>query len=413
VPLIRRALEAEIRDIIAVNKAAVLLGPRQAGKSTLAGMLRDAGLFRSFVTLDESQVFTAAQDDPDGFVATLDRPAVIDEVQRVPELLLAVKALVDRHEDRGQFLLTGSANLLTRRGVADALPGRVEYAHLWPLTQSEIHGRPGTLLDRLFAADPPPMSDQPVGIGAYADAIARGGFPDAYHRSDRRRFGYFQTYVETLVASDLADVLAPQADPSIALRLLRLLAVRSGEVAVLESFARDLAVSRSTVARYLDVLEQLFLVHAVRPWSRNLGHRQIKSPKLMLTDSGLLCGMTNATADTLVTDGGVRGRVLETFVFQELQRQAGWAGTMISGLHYYRDRDQREVDVVVEAADGRIVAIETKAAATVRRTDTAGLRFLRDRVGDGFAGGAVLYTGSTTVPLDDRLWAVPVSGLWA
>lgn len=412
-PLIRRALEDEVRDIVAANKAAVLLGPRQAGKSTLAGMLRDAGLFRSSVTLDDGQNYRAARDDPDGFVAGLQRPAIIDEVQRVPELMLAIKAAVDRSDDRGQFLLTGSANLLTRRGVADALPGRVEYARLWPLTQSEIHGTTGTFIDRLFTADPPQLSEQPVGTAAYADAIVRGGFPDAYHRSDRRRFGYFETYVDTLIARDLEDVLAPQADPATALRLLRLLATRSGELLVVESLARDLEVSSKTVSRYLDVLEQLFLVSSLRPWSRNLGHRQVKSPKLLLNDSGLLCALTNATADTLATNGGIRGRAVETFVFQELMRQAGWASTMLGGLYCYRDRDQREVDLVIEAADGRVVAVEAKAAATVNRSDTAGLRFLRDRVGDAFVGGVVAYTGSTTVPLDDRLWAVPLAGLWA
>lgn len=410
--LVRRAIEAEVREILAANKAAVLLGPRQAGKSTLAGMLRDAGLFQSLVTLDDAQVLAAAQADPDGFVASLSRPAVIDEVQRVPALMLAVKAAVDRSDDRGQFLLTGSANLLTRRGVADALPGRVEYIRLWPLAQSELRGRDGTLVDRLFAGDPPRLSEQPVGIPAYADVITRGGFPDAHQRSDRRRIGYFESYVDTLVARDLADALPAQADPATALRLLRILAARSGELLVLESIARDLGTSRSTVSRYLDVLEQLFLVQSLRPWSRNVGQRQVKSPKLLLTDTGLLCALTAATASTLVAQPGPRGRAVETFAFQELLRQSGWASTIVGGLYGYRDRDQREVDLVLEATDGRVVGVEAKAAATAARADVAALRHLRDRLGDAFVCGVVLYTGSATVPLDERIWALPLSALW-
>lgn len=401
-----------MRDIVAANKAAVLLGPRQSGKSTLAKSLLDGGLFSSMVTLDDSQTFAAAREDPDGFIAGLLRPAIIDEVQRVPELMLAVKAAVDRSDDRGQFLLTGSANLLTRRGVADALPGRVEYARLWPFSQSEIVGRRDTLIDQLFAGDPPRLSAQPVGIPAYADPIARGGFPDAYHRSDRRRFGYFQTYVDTLIARDLDDTLAPQAHAATALQLLRVLAARSGEFSNLEALARDLQASRTTVSRYLDALEQLFLVHALRPWSRNLGHRQVKRPKLFLTDSGLLCSLTNATGQTLISSPGDRGRAVETFVVQELLRQAGWAQTMLHGLYTYRDQNQREVDVVIEAADGRVVAIEIKSAASIARSDTAGLRFLREQLGDQFVGGVVVHTGSATVSLGERLWALPLSALW-
>jgi predicted AAA+ superfamily ATPase len=412
VPLIGRALEDEVRDIVATNKAAVLLGPRQSGKSTLAKMLRDSGLFASMVTLDDRQVLIAARDDPDGFLASLTRPAVIDEIQRVPELMLAIKAVVDRSDDRGQFLLTGSANLLTRRGIADALPGRVEYTRLWPFSQSELEGTPTTLIDQLFSGSPPKLSEQPVGIADYAERIVRGGFPDAYHRSDRRRFGYFQTYVDTLIARDLDDTLAPQADAATALRLLRVLATRSGEFSNLEALARDMQVSRTTVSRYLDALEQLFLAHPLPPWSRNLGHRQVKRPKLYVTDSGLLCALSSATAETLVANPGERGRAVETFAVQELLRQSGWARTMLNGLYTYRDQNQREVDVVIEAADGRIVAVEVKSAASTARSDTTGLRFLRDQLGDQFVAGVVLHTGSTTVPIGERLWAVPLSALW-
>ncbi|HST43407.1 MAG TPA: ATP-binding protein [Conexibacter sp.] len=411
--LIERALTPSLREVLDDTRVAAILGPRQAGKSTLARTLLDGDRFRSYVTLDDQAVRDEAVADPDGFVAALRRPAIIDEIQRAPNLMLAIKIVVDEDPRPGQFLITGSANLLTQRGVADALPGRAEYLRLWPLAQSELTGSATTLIDRLFAVDPPLLYDQSPGLVAYADTIARGGFPDAHQRTAARRQGYFQSYVETLLGRDLRDVAAPQLQTESVPRLLRLLAARSSELANFDSLARDLQYNPKTARDHTALLEQLFLVHRLRPWSGNLSQREVKSPKLFLTDSGMLCALIGATSERLVRDGALGGRATETFAVNELLRQAGWCEQFLSGLWFYRDRDGREVDVVIETTDGRVVGVEIKAAASIGSSDTLGLRFLRERLGERFVAGAVLYTGRTTLPLGDRLWALPLSALWS
>jgi predicted AAA+ superfamily ATPase len=408
-----RALSPQLHEILDDTRVTVILGPRQAGKSTLARTLLDEGRLETYVTLDDQAVRGQANADPEGFVAALERPVVIDEIQRAPALMLAIKTVVDRDPRPGQFVITGSANLLTQRGVADALPGRAEYLRLWPFAQSELRSADGTLIDRLFAGDPPRLYDQSPGLVAYADKIARGGFPDAHHRNNTRRQAYFRAYVDTLLGRDLRDIAAPQVDTSTIPQLLRVLATRSGDLASFESLARDLQVNPRTARGHTGLLEQLFLVHQLRPWSRNISQREVKTPKILITDSGLLCALVGATADRLVADAAVAGKAVETFAFNELLRQSGWSEQSLNGLFFYRDRNGREVDVVAEATDGRVIGFEVKTAASVSASDSLGLRFLRDQVGERFVGGAVLYTGSTTLPLGDRVWAIPLAGLWS
>lgn len=412
--LVSRAIRPHLEEILADTRVAAILGPRQSGKSTLARALIDEGRLDSYVTLDDQATRTLALGDPDGFVAGLRRPVVIDEIQRAPALMLAIKVVVDRDLRPGQFVITGSANLLTQRGVADALPGRAEYLRLWPFAQSELRGSGDmTLIDQLFMLDPPRLYEQDPGLVAYADTIVRGGFPDAHHRSDTRRQAYFRGYVETLLGRDLQDVAAPQADTSTIPRLLRVLASRSGDLTSFESIARDLQINPRTARAHTGLLEQLFLVQRLQPWSRNLSQREIKTPKVYLTDSGLLCSLAGATAARLMADSTLAGKAVETFAVNELVRQAGWSEEPLAGIYFYRDRDNHEVDVVVEAADGRVLGFEIKAAASLAAADTLGLRYLRAQLGDRFVAGAVLYTGRTTLSLSDRIWAIPLSGLWS
>jgi predicted AAA+ superfamily ATPase len=407
--LIPRGLADVVTDAMSSARGVALLGPRQAGKSTLARMLTRTGLPAQYMTLDDGGVRAAANADPEGFVAALGRRTVIDEVQRAPDLLLAIKSRLDRDRTPGQFLLTGSANLRRIPTVADALPGRLDYLTLWPFTQGEIAGRREDVLERLFAGDVPALDEVPAGRGEYADMLLAGGFPDALTRSAAARVRFFDSYVSSIVDRDVADA-ARVNDPASVATVLRLVAARSGSLARYETLGRDAGVDGKTVKSHLDVLERLFLIRIRRPWHVNLGQRQVKAPKLYISDPGLLAGLIGADRRRILEDGGLAGSLMETFVATELERQASWSAQPLSFWHY-RDGD-REVDTVVEHPSGDIVGIEVKASATVRRQDFNGLAHVRDRVGRRLRAGIVVYAGQRTLPFGDRLWALPVSGLW-
>ena len=407
--LIDRGLADTVVEAMEDARVVAMLGPRQAGKSTLARMLADRRLPADYVTLDETPARSLASADPQGFVAGLGRRTVIDEVQRAPELLLAIKSRVDRDPTPGQFLLTGSANLRRIPTVADALPGRVDYLTLWPLTQGEILGRPESLLARLFAGEMPRVSNAPVGRHRYSEMLLAGGFPEPRTRAGVPRSRFFESYLTSIVDRDVADASRVH-DPTAVGTLLRLLAARSGSLARYDALARDAGVDGKTAKAYLDVLERLFLIRIRRPWHVNLGQRQVKAPKLYLSDTGLLAALVGADSNRVRGDDGFAGSIFETFVATELERQASWSSEPLSFWHYREG--EREVDVIVERPSGEIVGIEVKASATVRAHDFRGLVHLRERVGRRLVCGVVLYAGERSLPFGDRLSAVPLQALW-
>lgn len=411
VGLISRHVRSQVLEALRESRAVALLGARQVGKSTLVRELSDSEYRARLIDLDDEAVANAAREDPRGFLAEIDGPAIIDEIQRVPALLLAIKQRLDSDPSRGQFLITGSANILTLPTVADALPGRVRYINLWPFSQGELLGHRETFIDRLFDGSPPRLSGLPVGRGVLAPAILAGGYPESQGLSARGRQQFFSSYISSLIGRDLRDI-ASVRDLERVERLLHVLAARSGSLASFHGMARDLGVDASTARSDTSILESLFLVRRLKPWFTNLGSRQIKTAKLYVVDSGVLSFMLGAGERRFAEDGEVAGALLETFVAMELLRQSDWSDEPLAMFHY-RDKEQREVDVVLERNTGEVVCVEVKAAATATGRDFAGLRHLRDRLGARFKAGVLLYTGSETLPFGERLSAVPVSGLWS
>lgn len=410
--LIPRHIRPVVLEALRDNRVVCVVGARQVGKSTLVRDIAATDHLAGVRTLDDHATRAAALEDPTGFVRALGRPVVIDEVQRAPDLLLAIKQLVDEEPtQRGQFLLTGSADVMTLPTVADALPGRVGYVPLWPFSQGELLARRESFLSVLFDGAPLPAGDAPIGRGAYVERIVAGGFPDALRRSPRSRALFFDDYVASLLTRDVDEISGVRDHDAIA-RLLRVLATRSGGLVDHAGLSRDLGISDKTVKSYTAVLERLFLVRRLEPWSANEGQRAIKTPRIHVTDTGLLAYLLRADANSVVNDGDLAGRCFETFVVNEVLRQAGWASDLIHPYHY-RDRRQREVDLVLERHDRAICGIEVKAAASVTARDFAGLRHLRDKLGTRFRSGAVLYTGRNVLPFGDRLWALPIEVLWS
>lgn len=406
-----RHLAGNIRAALGDTRVVVILGARQVGKSTLVEQIAHGKPPRSVVSLDDDLTRRAALDDPTGFLADLDTPVVIDEVQRAPDLVLAIKRSVDLDQRPGRFLLTGSANLLTARTIADTLTGRVEYLRLWPFSQAELHKTAPRFIASLFARKPPRISDAPSGRHAYAETLVAGGFPEALRRSGARRRRFFDAYLDSVFDRDLSSI-ARVHDIANIRRLLEALAATTGSPLKVEGIARDLDVAANTIRAHIDLLETLFLVHRLPAWHSNLLSRLAKAPKLHIVDSGLLAYLLGASAERVVTDGTIAGRLVETFAVMEIVRQAA-VDEDPPRLYHVRDREGHEVDLLLERRDGTIVAVEVKASSTLSSSDFRGLRLLRDRLGDRFVFGVVLCASERTLPFGDRLAAVPLSALWA
>jgi uncharacterized protein len=409
--LIRRHLAVNVNAALEDTRVVVVLGARQVGKSTLIKQIAAETGGRKVVTLDDAEIRRTALDDPAGFIADLRTPAAIDEVQRAPELLLAIKQSVDEDQHPGRYLLTGSANLLTAPTIADALTGRTEYLYLWPLSQAERHEAPAGFIASLFAGRPPRVFDAPRGRGPLAELLVAGGFPEALRRQGVRRRRFFDAYLRTVLERDLTTI-ARVHDFANVRRLLHAIAATAGSPLNVEGIARDLSLPASTIRAHVDLLEMLFLVYRLPAWHSNMLSRVVKAPKLHIVDSGLLAYLLNADADRVMVDGRVAGALIETFAVMEIVRQAA-VDPDPPTLFHFRDRREHEVDLVLERRDGTIVGIEMKASATVDTKDFRALRLLRDRLGDRFAFGVVLGTGSQTLPFGDRLAVAPLSALWA
>lgn len=426
--LVTRHLVPSVLAALNDTPAVFLQGARQSGKSTLVRALHEHGHDADYVTFDDAASLAAAEHDPAGFIGGRTGRVVLDEVQRVPSLFMAIKRAIDLDRTPGRFLMTGSANALVVPTLAEALVGRVEFLTLWPLSQGELTNRVETFVDRAFGAGggkrpsarsahsspvaPAWRSAQPVAWRELLDRVVVGGYPEAVERVEpRRRGAWFQSYVTTILQRDVRDLAVIERLGEIP-QILRALAARCGRLLNYSELARDLALPQTTLKRYIALLEATFLVQFLPAWSVNIGKRLVKSPKSILTDTGLLCTQLGVDTDRLLDDSTLAGHVLENFVAMELRKQSAWSATMPS-LHHFRSHGREEIDLVLEDQRGRIVAIEVKASSRIGADDFATMRSLADALGDRFVSGVVLHTGSDIVPFGRNLHAVPVSTLWS
>lgn len=386
-----------------------LNGARQSGKSTLARITAQAHPNVVVRLLDDPATLRAARDDPAGFVEH-DGLMVIDEVQLAPELFRSIKLAVDTDPRPGQFLLTGSAHVLALRDLPDALPGRMERVELWPFSQGEIDGSADTFVDAAFRLGPQLRRTSTLRKRDYLDRIVRGGFPEAIRRTARRRAAFFDAYLTSLIERDVKELAAIERRGELR-RLLALLAGDSGGLLVPASLATASGIPRTTLNRYLELLSTVFLIKQIPAWSTNHTQRAIGTPKLAFVDTGIAAHLLGQDATRLGEPDGAAGPMTETFVLMELARQLTWSAERAT-LYHYRTKDKVEVDAVLQTPDGRVIAIEVKAGATIRSEDLAGLRHLAQRLDRRFLAGYVLYTGQQTLPFGERLRAVPIDALW-
>ena len=401
------------RQALSSFRVVVITGPRQAGKTTL--VRRTLGDEGTFARLDDEGTLRAALDDPAGFAAYGETPRAFDEVQRAGEpLIRAIKTVVDDDPIRGQFLLNGSADFLTVPTISESLAGRAAFLELWPLTQGELHGAPDGFLEAAFS-DPDSLlagGSSALKPADYLDRICAGGFPEAAIMAPSARRMWFRDYVRTVTQRDIKDLTGARRVRDLP-KLLALLAARTANELVMANLHRAAGLgSLNTTESYLGYLQMTYLVLLLPSWSRNLSSKASHRPKVHITDSGLAAHLLGRSPESLArpTDAA-RGQLLESFVANELHRQASWLDAEVR-LHHFRDRGGAEVDIIAEAADGRFVAVEVKSAPQVDRRDARHLEWLRNAAPDDFVCGVVLHTGERPYRLDDRLLALPISHLW-
>lgn len=404
-----RFVSSRLVEALSDTPVVLIHGSRQCGKTTLAKIVGE-GLGYSYFSFDDHALLAAAQADPAGFVGDLPDHSILDEVQRAPGLFTALKTTVDRRRTPGRFILTGSANVLLVPRLADSLVGRMEILRLHPLAQCELAGQAPRFLQDLFEGSFGTRPYERLGT-ELTERVVAGGYPSALARATpRRRMAWYRDYIETLVQRDVRDLARVRALDTLP-RLLSLAAGQTARLLNVTDLASPFQLSRPTIHDYVTLLERVFLLEQVPPWHSNRLSRLIKTPKLHIGDTGVACALLGLDTPALARDRTTFGHLLETYVFQELRRQASWHESAIEFYHF-RDKDDAEVDIVLERGAHEVAGVEVKAAATVTAADFRGLRKLSEAAGTRFTAGVVLYDGEVSVTFGDGLYALPIRALW-
>lgn len=408
--VIPRHATARLREALADRPVVLLHGARQTGKTTLVRALASADHPAHYVTFDALAALSAARGDPEGFLAGVEGAVVLDEVQRVPDLFIAIKAAVDRQRVPGRFLLTGSANVLLVPRLSESLAGRIEIVTLWPFSQGEIEGVVEGFVDNVFGDASPVLGAASADV-PLEERILRGGFPEVVTiRSAGRRSAWFDAYLETILGRDVRDLANIEGLTELP-RLLGIIAARPMALLNYADLVRGAGLAQSTLKRYFALLEAIFLLRTLPPWHANVSRRLTKMPKVLLSDSGLAAHLMAIDNASLARDRTQFGGLLESFVAMEITKQIEWSSTA-PALYHFRTHEGDEVDLVLERRSGMLVGIEVKSAATITSADFKGLRALAQVAGSRFHRGIVLYTGKEVVPFGPRLHAVPIDALW-
>lgn len=393
------------------RRVVLLAGPRQSGKTTLVKKLFKEQESANFLTLDDLTLYKAAQVDPHGFIKSSKNILIIDEIQRVPQLLQAIKKQVDEDTRNGQFLITGSANIYEIPSVKESLAGRIQTIGLRTLTQIEINGSKPEFLYNAFQGifiSPKVSYDK----DAILELCFKGGFPEILTLDNKDYSSWHQDYIKAVLERDLRDIANIQRH-YIMHQLIKATAAWSGKFLDISSIGANLSINRHTLESYLNILETVYLIERMPAWTKTDYQRIARKPKLFMTDCGLVCSILNWKFDDIRLDSDRSGKIIETFVFNEISNLVRYFFEPCE-LTHYRDRENREIDFIVENSSNDILAIEVKAGSILGNEDFRSLKWFRDNIiqpQKKFVG-IVFYTGDHVVAFGDRLWAVPISCLW-
>lgn len=408
--MIKRKITSKLLLSLSDSPVVVIQGARQTGKSTLVKYLSEEIYPATYLTFDDLTILSAAQSNPLDFISAYSGSVIIDEVQRVPEIFLAIKRFVDRDRKPGKFILTGSANILFLPKISESLAGRVEILKLFPFSQSEISGTEKNFIDDLSSNHFNPLTFE-IKKNNLTEKIIRGGYPEILTRKDLERLkAWFSSYITTILQRDVRDISNIEKLTDLP-KLLSLLASRAGTLLNIAELSRSSAIPQTTLKRYMALLEATFMINLLPAWSGNLSKRIIKTPKVYLNDTGILSYLTGFEENKVTSDPLSWGRILENFVLMELIKQASWSRKNLS-LFHYRSASGQEIDFIIEKDDGKIIAVEVKASSKVDDSDFRHIRTFAEENGKKFLRGIVFYTGSQIVPFSKNLFAIPVNALW-
>ncbi len=414
---IPRAIERNLRECLKDTSVAIITGPRQSGKTTLARHLleihtpEDSG---SYLTLDDENILTVAHNDPIGLLRNQTRPVIIDEIQRAPELIRTIKLLVDEDRQPGAFILTGSADLMTLPALADSLAGRAEFITLYPFSQSELKQRPAgrqeehDIINQLLSPDFTPPPGSLIELDQVISVIVCGGYPEAIQRSPNRRTRWFRSYTDAIIRRDIREVFQLQKLDEMA-QLLKSLSSISSEALNYASLGKAIKMDSKSVQKYVSALENLYLVKRIPGWHRNELKRAIKQAKVHFVDTGLLCSLRGINAAAIKADRNLMGSLMETWVCSELLKSIAISDQDCQ-LFHYRDKSQREVDFILSGHNGQATGIEVKAGMTIKKEMFATQEML---IATGsIQRGVIVYNGDKVLPFSDKLVALPVGCLF-
>jgi predicted AAA+ superfamily ATPase len=401
--------KSTIEQMMLERRVLLLSGPRQCGKTTLARELEsDQTEYR---TLDDGTLREAAENDPQGFIKRSAKTLIIDEVQRVPSLLPAIKKAVDEDTSPGQYLLTGSSNIQSLPTVKESLAGRIAKIRLRPLVQGELKKITPLFLESAFKQSFT-RNHTHYDRDALLEIAFRGGFPEAIIFESRGRKRWHADYVDAILERDLNEIAKIHRKNAMR-ELVNVLAAWSGKFMDLSAIGSGLSIRRPTIESYINALETLYLFERVYPWTRTDYARVGKQTRLFMVDSGLMASQLRWKIDQVRFDSDRSGKLMETFAFTEIMAQVD-AGNGRYELFHYRDREKREIDFLIERDDDALLGIEIKAGSAINKQDFKHMKWFQNNLvkNQPFIG-IILYTGQFPASFGNGLWAIPFSSLWS
>ena len=396
---IKRAIRKELEEYLRYFPVLLISGARQVGKSTLALHLG----IENYVTLDDINIFEMAKNNPKGFIESLKKPVIIDEAQRLPQLMITIKEYIDKNRINGEFILTGSASLKGFKDISDSLAGRIGIVELYPFSLKEKNRKDENIID-IFRDS----LDSYV-LKKYDSDISKdildGGYPEITKiDSNKAKYLWFSSYIRTYIESDARE-LANIRNIDKFIKMYRLCMIRSGNLFNKNELQKEIGLDNRTFDSYFAVMEHTYQIEKLQPFFKNQLKRLIKTPKIYATDSGVLCHLLQIDSKDELEKSHYKGSIIETFIYDELLKANSSASKKV-GLYYYRTSDKKEVDFILDYAQ-KIIAVEIKASSSVSRSDFKHIYHLQKEIPELFDKGIVLYGGDTILRLDENMYAVP------